>query len=482
MNYFIDRIDQIFSSFVTLLEQILLFDVGGLPLIILWLLFGAIFLTLKMGFINLRGLPHAIKIALGQENQDQDDSKGEVTPFQALATALSGSIGLGNIAGVAIAISIGGPGTVLWMTVYALLAMSSKFVACTLGVKYRRLLPDGTVTGGPMYYLRDGLDKIGRAKLGQILPIIYSLAGIGAAMGGGNMFQANQSFAAVVTVIPTLKNYDWAYGLILAGFVGLVIIGGISRISIVTSRLIPVMVSLYILGCLWVLAVNFTAIPGAFTVIVREAFSPQAVEGGIVGVFVQGIRRSIFSNISGLGLSAMAHAVSKTKEPIQEGMVAMLEPLIDTVLVCNLTALVIITTGTYREVLGDGISGSSLVAMAFGSVIDWFPLVLVVIICLFTFSTITTCCYYGEICWAYILGDPSRIVFKIIFLTFIFIGSIVNLGAVVNFSDMMYLILAIPNLLGCILLSGQVSHDLKKYWEQLREQESSRLNIAISND
>ncbi len=472
VNYLLDRIDQIFSSFVLILEQVLLFEVGGFPIIILWLLFGGIFLTLRMGLINLLGFQHALEIALGQYDRSQEDSNGEVTPFQALATALSASIGLGNIAGVAIAISIGGPGTVLWMTGYALLGMSSKFVGCTLGVKYRRVLPDGTVTGGPMYYLRDGLDKIGQAKLGQILSIIYGLAGIGTAMGAGNMFQANQSFAAVATVIPSLKSYDWAFGLILAGLVGLVIIGGISRISIVTSKLVPVMVSLYILGCLWVLGVNVAAIPGAFTLMVQEAFSPQAMEGGIVGVFVQGMRRSTFSNTAGLGVSAIAHSVSKTTEPIQEGIVAMLEPFIDTVIVCNLTALVIITTRTYGEAVGTGISGSALAATAFGSVIDWFPLVLVGIISLFAFSTMITWCYYGEICWSYVLGEPSRIVFKVLFLICIFIGSIVNLGAVVNFSDMMLLTLAIPNLLGCLLLSRQVSHELQKYWQQLQKNQN----------
>ncbi|ACK66764.1 amino acid carrier protein [Rippkaea orientalis PCC 8801] len=467
LNSLLDRLDQLFSHLVTILEQILLFDLGGFPLIILWLLFAGLFLTLRMRLINLFGFKHALKIALGQYSNPQDESKGEVTPFQALATALSASIGLGNIAGVAMAIAMGGPGSVFWMSAYAVLGMASKFVSCTLGVKYRQFLPDGTVVGGPMYYLRDGLDKLGQGKLGKILSIIYGLTGIGAAMGGGNMFQANQSFAALATVIPAVKPYDWVFGLILAALVGLVIIGGISRISIVTSRLVPVMVFLYVLGSLWVLAVNFTAIPGAFSLMVQDAFSPQAMEGGIIGVLVQGVRRSAFSNGAGLGVAAIAHSVAKTQEPIQEGIVSMLEPFIDTVVVCNLTALVIITTGTYQQAIGNHLSGSALAATAFGSVISWFPFVLLGIICLFAFSTMITWCYYGEICWAYVLGEPSRIIFKILFLVCIFIGSVVNLGAVINFSDMMLLLLTIPNLLGCIFLSAQVADDLDKYFQRL---------------
>ncbi len=467
MNHFLDLIDQLFSRLVHILEQILFFDLGGLPLIILWLLIGGVFCTLRMGFINIRGFKHAVDIALGRYDRLQGDSKGELTSFQALATALSASVGLGNIAGVAIAIQLGGSGAVFWMTMAAILGMSTKFVECTLGLKYRIISPDGTVVGGPMYYLRDGLDKLGQAQLGQVLAIIYGIAGIGSAMGAGNMFQANQSFAVLATIIPGLQPYDWAYGLGLALLVGLVIIGGISRISIVTSKLVPVMVGIYVLGCLWVLGVNFAAIPGAFITMVQEAFSPHAIEGGLVGVLVQGVRRSAFSNGAGLGSAAIAHSVAKTQEPIQEGIVSILEPFIDTVIICNLTALVIITTGMYGDAVEATLSGSALAALAFGQVINWFPFVLAGVMGLFAFSTMITWCYYGERCWAYVFGEPSRRVFKILFLIFIFLGSIINLGAVVDFSDMMLLTLAIANILGCILLSGQVADDLQQYWQQL---------------
>ncbi len=465
MNQFLDNIDRLFSSLVTLVERVLFFEVAHFPVIILWLLMGGVFFTLRMGFISIRGFQQAVKIALGFYNEN-DDLKGEVSSFQALATALSASIGLGNIAGVAIAIQMGGPGAVFWMTVAGFLGMSNKFVECTLGVKYRLVNPDGTIIGGPMYYLSQGLKQLGQEKLGQGLAIFYGIAGLGAAIGGGNMFQANQSFAALAVVVPGMKDYDWLYGLILALLVGLVIIGGISRIGVITSKLVPVMVFFYLLGSSWVLMVNFTAIPAAFGLMFREAFSPSSMEGGLIGILVQGIRRSAFSNGAGLGSAAIAHAVAKTKEPIQEGIVSILEPFIDTIVICNVTALVIITTGMYGESVGNNISGSTLAAMAFGQVIDWFPFVLVAIICLFGFSTMITWCYYGEQCWAYVFGQPSSLVFKVVFLTCIFIGSVVSLGAVVDFSDMMLLTLAIPNLMGCILLSGQVATWLKEYWEK----------------
>ena len=467
MSSLLESIDRIFSSLVTFIEKILFFDVGGFPLIILWLLLGGIFFTLRLGFINVRGLKHAVAIAVGRYDDPNTLVQGEVSSFQALATALSASVGLGNIAGVAIAIQLGGPGAVFWMTVAGFLGMSSKFVECTLGLQYRHVYPDGTVVGGPMYYLCEGLKDLGQARLGQGLAIFYGIAGLGAAVGGGNMFQVNQSFAALATVVPGVQGYDWVFGLLVALLVGSVIIGGISRIGIVTSKLVPVMVGIYLVASLWVLGRNITAVPGAIALMGQDAFSSSGLEGGMIGILVQGIRRSAFSNGAGLGSAAIAHAVAKTKEPVREGIVSILEPFIDTILICNVTALVIITTGMYGEGIGNNISGSALAMIAFAQVLDWFPIILAIIICLFGFSTMITWCYYGEQCWTYVFGKRSAIVFKSFFLICIFIGAVVNLGAVVDFSDMMLLTLAVPNLLGCMLLSGKVANALKDYWQHL---------------
>ncbi|MDJ0714896.1 MAG: alanine/glycine:cation symporter family protein [Prochloraceae cyanobacterium] len=467
-------IDEIFSGIVAAIEKVFFFDIGGMPLIILWILGGGIFCTLRMGFINIRGFKHAIDVARGKYDRPESNNEGEVTPFQALATALSGTIGLGNIAGVAIAIQMGGPGAVFWMSVASILGMSSKFVECTLGMKYRNIKPDGTVAGGPMYYLSEGLSKRGLPQVGKNLALFFAIFTVGASFGGGNMFQANQSFAALSAVIPPVANYNWLFGLTVVFLVGLVIVGGISRIGVVTSRLVPVMVVIYLIGCCWVLALRYSEVPAAFMTTIDRAFSPVAVEGGAIGVLVQGIRRSAFSNGAGLGSAAIAHSAAKTKEPVREGIVAVLEPFIDTVVICNLTALVIIITGTYGEGISSDLSGSQMTAAAFESVIDWFPPLLAIVIFLFGFSTMITWSYYGQQCWAYLFGAESILTYKAIFLLFIFIGSVVNLGSVVDFSDIMLLAMSIPNLLGCVLLSEEVAADLKNYWHSLKIPECDR--------
>ncbi|MGF1485764.1 MAG: alanine/glycine:cation symporter family protein [Prochloraceae cyanobacterium] len=468
LSNFLSAIDTVFSTIVAAIEQVLFFSIAGMPLIILWIVAGGIFCTVRMGFINVRGFKHAIDIARGKyDDRNSSETGGEVTAFQALATALSGTIGLGNIAGVAIAIQMGGPGAVFWMTLSAILGMSSKFVECTLGMKYRNIKPDGSVAGGPMYYLGRGLSQRGWPEFGKILAAVFAVFCVGASFGGGNMFQVNQSFAALSAVFPQISNYNWLYGIIVAFLVGLVIVGGISRIGVVTSRLVPAMVVIYLAGCVWVLSTMVTEIPAAFATIVREAFDPVAIEGGIVGVLVQGIRRSAFSNGAGLGSAAIAHSAAKTEKPIQEGIVAILEPFIDTVIICNLTALVIVITGMYGDRVALGTSGSELTAMAFASVLDWFPFVLSVVIVLFGFSTLITWSYYGQQCWAYLFGEETTLIYKGIFLFFAFVGAVVNLGSVVDFSDMMLLAMSLPNLIGCVLMSDEVARDLKQYWSDL---------------
>ena len=470
-------IDTVFSTIVAAIQTVLFFSIAGMPLIILWIIAGSIFCTVRMGFINLRGFRHAIDIARGKyDNQNSSETGGEVTAFQALATALSGTIGLGNIAGVAIAIQMGGPGAVFWMTLAAILGMSNKFVECTLGMKYRNLNPDGSVSGGPMYYLSEGLAKRGMPQFGKILAVLFAIFCVGASFGGGNMFQVNQSFAALSAVLPQIADYDWLYGILVAFLVGLVIVGGISRIGVVTSRLVPAMVVIYLAICVWILSTMVNQIPTACVTIVREAFNPGAIEGGIIGILVQGIRRSAFSNGAGLGSAAIAHSAAKTEQPIQEGIVAILEPFIDTVIICNLTALAIVITGMYGDRVAPGTSGSQLTAMAFASVLDWFPLVLSVVIVLFGFSTLITWSYYGQQCWGYLFGEETTLIYKGIFLFFVFVGAVVNLGSVVDFSDMMLLAMSLPNLIGCILMSGEVAQDLQKYWLDLNNK--SALNVT----
>ncbi|AFZ28839.1 amino acid carrier protein [Gloeocapsa sp. PCC 7428] len=461
-NGFVAGIDAVFSGLVDALSQVLFFSVAGLPFIVLWLIIGAVFFTLRMKFVNFRAFGHAISVVQG--HYDNPAETGEVTHFQALSAALSATVGLGNIAGVAIAIQLGGPGAMFWMTIAGLLGMSSKFVECTLGQKYRLVSPDGTVSGGPMRYLSRGLGELGLRPLGRVLAGLFAVLCIGGSFGGGNMFQANQSYSAIAGVVPLFVGRSWLYGLILGAMVALVIIGGIRRIGGVAEKLVPAMCLIYVLAALWIILTNLPQVPAAFATIVREAFVPQAFTGGFIGVLVQGFRRASFSNEAGVGSAAIAHSAARTEEPIREGIVALLEPFIDTVIICNMTALVVVITGVYTDQTDSGVQ---LTNTAFASVISWFPIILSIAVFLFAFSTMISWSYYGERCWAYLFGDRSTMIYKVIFVIFVFIGSVVNLGAVLDFSDMMILSMAFPNILGCYLLSGKVAADLESYMKRL---------------
>lgn len=465
-------LDAGFSRVVATLETVVFFEIGGMPLIVLWMIAGSLFFTLRLGFINIRGMRHALAVLLGK--YDAPEEEGEVSHFQAMATALSATVGLGNIAGVAIAIDLGGPGVVLWMTLAGLLGMSAKFVECTLGQKYRRVKPDGTIAGGPMYYLAQGLRELGWPNLGKGLAIAFALLCVGSTFGVGNMFQANQSFAAIAAVVPAFADWNWLYGILLAAITGLVIIGGISRIGTVAGNLVPAMLGIYTAMCLWIVCHHFADLPLAIATIVRDAFVPQAVSGGIVGVLVCGVQRSVFSNGAGGGTAAIAHAAARTQEPVREGILASLEPFIDTVVICNLTAIAIIVTGVYRSSDPTQMGGVELTAMAFGSAISWFPAILAVVVVLFAFSSIIACSYYGEQCWSYLFGDRTTIVFKFLFLSSLFVGSVTHLGVVLDFSDMMILLMSVPNLLGCFLLSNRVAADLKHYLTRLQSERRDR--------
>ncbi len=441
-----------------------------LPIVVLWLVLGATFLTFRMGFINLRGFRHAIDVTRGKFSNPNDT--GEVSHFQALSAALSATVGLGNIAGVAIAVSLGGPGATFWMIIAGLLGMSSKFAECTLGQKYREIRPDGHVMGGAMFYLSKGLGELGLGRLGRVLAVIFAVLCIGGSLGGGNTFQVNQSMNAVQESLPFLVTYPWLYGLVLSALVGVVIIGGIRRIAEVADKIVPAMVGIYVLAALYILFDNAGHIPAAFGEIIHGAFNPPALYGGFVGVLVMGFRRAAFSNEAGAGSAAIAHSAARTPYPVREGIVALLEPFIDTVVVCTMTALVIVITESYNNpdnmALITGNQGAALTSRAFGQHIAWFPYILAICVLLFAFSTMISWSYYGERCWSYLVGDGKSRIFQFIFVIFTFLGSIISAQNVLNFGDLMILGMAFPNLFGVLLLSGKVRRDLQEYWAKYK--------------
>jgi AGCS family alanine or glycine:cation symporter len=436
-----------------------------LPFIVIWLIAGATFFTLRFGFINLRAFRHAWVVTTG--HYDDPDDPGEVTHFQALSSALSATVGLGNIAGVAVAVAMGGPGAIFWMIVAGFLGMSSKFTECTLGQMYREVGSDGHILGGPMRYLRQGLAEIGLPRLGRVLSVLFAVMCIGGSFGGGNMFQANQSYAQVADILPFFAG-GWgalAYGVVLAFLVGIVIIGGIRRIGTVAGFIVPIMCGIYLLAGLFIIVTNIDQVGPAFGKIVGEAFTPKAGLGGLVGVLITGFRRAAFSNEAGVGSASIAHSAAATDEPVREGVVALLEPFIDTIVVCTMTGLVVVITGAYE---GDAEGGVLMTSNAFATVLPWFPKVLSLAVFLFAFSTMISWSYYGERCWTFLFGAEYSIVYKVIFLGFIVFGAVLKLGNVIDFSDLMILGMSFPNILGAVLLSGKVSQALNDYWSRYK--------------
>ncbi|MFK8113446.1 MAG: alanine/glycine:cation symporter family protein [Rubripirellula sp.] len=472
-------VDEAFGKYlVGPAETALFFDFGtGIPFVVIWLLFGAIFLTLRMGFINLRGFRHAVDLTRGAF--DTPGEPGEVTHFQALATALSATVGLGNIAGVAIAIGTGGPGATVWIILVGLLGMTAKFAECTLGQLYRVTDEDGHVLGGPMRYLKSGLKDLGLGPLGSVLAVIFMILCIGASFGGGNAFQIGQSLEAIRGDVTILQDYPYLYGIAMAIAVGVVIVGGIKSIGAVAGKIVPFMCLAYVSAALYILAVNFAAIPDAVMKIVTEAFSPQAAYGGFLGVMVIGIQRAVFSNEAGVGSAAIAHSAAKTDEPVSEGIVALLEPFIDTVVVCTITALVVVVTGAYNAPeMADAIASSqgakvTLHAFVIGGH-DWFRYILYFAVVLFAYSTCISWSYYGERCWVQLFGARTSMIYKILFLVFTVLGSIVTRGNILAFSDLMILGMSFPNLLGVFLLSGIVKRQLDSYWKKYQNDELAR--------
>ena len=494
------------------------------PFIVVWLLIGAIFFTVYMGLINVRGFWHALRLTKGDYDDPNDD--GKVSHFQALSSALSGTVGLGNIAGVAIAIANGGPGATFWMILVGLLGMSTKFTECTLGQMYRRTDSKGKVSGGPMRYLSAGLKEKGLGPLGSVLAVLFTLLCIGGSLGGGNTFQISQSLDAIKTEIPLLNEYNWIYGLVMSIAVGLVIIGGIKSIGKVAVRIVPFMCAGYVLCAIYILIVNRADIPSAFQQIYDGAFNWDAGWGAFLGCMVIGIKRAVFSNEAGTGSASIAHSAAKTDIPVREGYVALLEPFIDTVVVCTMTALVIIITGVVSDKdqkiplqtlqqelhiaagsdvdvmalsqqdaeallveMNPGLDKNGDGAMTIDDMIqlqrgayftkeaftrgghEFFKWFLYLAVVLFAYSTCISWYYYGERCFTALLGDWSSFLFKILFLVSTFLGSVISAGNIKDFSDIMILGMAFPNMLGMYFLSSNVRNQLNQYIEGLRSGE-----------
>ena len=491
-----DKINDWFKPIADAWVNIVLYPINfsdeiSIPVVLILLVLGAIFFTLRFSFVNITHFSTAIKTVRGDyddiENEKYESDKtkkikeeGEVSHFQALATAVSGTVGLGNIAGVALAIAIGGPGATFWMIVCGLIGMSTKFVECTLGVKYRDVGLDGTVYGGPMYYLSKGLKEGGYEKLGKGLAILFAFLCVGASFGGGNAAQSNQAALQIASILGMDGgNAGTIIGFILAIIVGIVIIGGIKRIASVTEKIVPFMALIYVLACLFIIFSNFNYIDNAFSLIFEGAFSLQAGFGGLLGVLIVGFQRAAFSNEAGAGSAAIAHSAVKTKYPASEGVVALLEPFIDTVVICTMTALVIImynSSGIFEYgqdiiVNGEKIEGAVLTSMAFADAIPWFPLVLTIAIILFAISTMISWSYYGLQAWMFLFGKSkiSDLIYKIIFLLFIVIGAAANMDAVWGFSDAMILALIFPNMIGLFFLFPKVKQELNNYLKAIRK-------------
>ncbi len=466
-----ERINDFFKPGTDAVSAIVFFSIYddpdrdlSVPFILLWLGGGALFLTFFFRFINFRAFGLALRTVKGRYSKSDDP--GEITHFQALASAVSGTVGLGNIAGVAIAINTGGPGAAFWMVVLGLLGMTSKFAECTLGVKYRHIGPDGVVHGGPMFYLSRGLAERGLGQLGKTLAVVFALLCIGGSFGGGNMFQINQACSQFVNVTggegTFVDSNRWLFGLVVAVLVGLVIIGGISRIGSVTAKLVPFMTLVYIIGCAVVFLEHHDRIGETFRLIFTEAFNGEAVAGGLIGTMLIGIRRAAFSNEAGVGSAPIAHAAAKTRYPASEGVVALLEPFIDTVVICTMTALVVICTGDY---LDQGKDGITLTSESFGSVIEWFPYVLSLAVILFALSTLITWSYYGLQAWKFVFGKSraSDFSYKILFCLVVVVGAAMAPGNVVDFSDAALLGMCFPNLIGVFILLPVVRRELAKF-------------------
>ena len=484
--------NHLFGSIVAVLASILFFEIpimyqgAMVPLILMVLMLGGTFFTLRFSFINIRLFGHSIAVIRGK--YDRPDDEGEISHFQALTSALSATVGLGNIAGVAVAIATGGAGAVFWMWVIAFFGMSLKFSSCSLAQLYRRVKDDGSVLGGPMVYLEEGIQqRFGfLGPLARIFGVVFACFTIMAAFGGGNMFQGNQMFSIVSKTIvnPILERAEWLniapivtwiFGLLLAVLVGIVIIGGIKRIGEVTSKLVPTMCIFYCACCFVIIVTNVTEVPAMFTGIFTSAFSPDAMFGGMIGVLLTGAKRAAFSNEAGLGSAAIAHAAARTDEPIREGVVAMIGPFIDTTIVCTMTALTILITKAHLDPATlqpvSGKEGIDITTAAFSTLGSWVPYLLCIAVFVFAYSSMISWSYYGERAVEYLFGDRGILPFRIVYVLCVVLGPVLSLQAIVDFSDMMLLSMAFPNIIGMVILSGVLAPKLKDYVARLKSGE-----------
>ena len=470
-------INSIVEPLAIFLSNFIFFEVtilgATVPLIVLWLIGAAIFFTIYLNFLNLRGFKHAFQLLRG--DYSHPNTEGELTHFQALSTAVSGTVGIGNIAGVAIVISIGGPGATFWLIVAGLLGMSTKFAECVAGVMYRKVNTDGSISGGPMYYLEEGLRQRNMTWLGKPMGLFYAISIVIGCLGIGNMFQSNQAFQQFIFITGGDASFfldkGWLFGAILAAVVGLVIIGGIKGIARVTAKLVPFMTLTYVIGAVIVIMMNTDKIFWALSSIVTEAFNPNSISGGMIGVMILGFQRAAFSNEAGIGSAAIAHSTVKTKEPVTEGYVGLMEPFIDTVVICTLTALVILTTVYEPAMANAGIQGIALTSKAFSSTLGWSVIPLSFIAILFAFSTILSWSYYGLKGWTYIVGESIFLenIFKVFFCTFVALGCMINLDSVLDFSDALVFLIALPNIFGLYILAPVIKGELQSYQKRLNE-------------
>ncbi|EAP76029.1 Na(+)-linked D-alanine glycine permease [Roseovarius nubinhibens ISM] len=471
-----DAINNFTAPIATVIGQIVFFKItiagAELPLVVLWLVAGAVFFTFYMGFVNIRGFGHAIRLVRG--DYADPDSAGEVSHFQALATAVSGTVGIGNIGGVAVAVTVGGAGATFWLIVAGFLGMSTKFVECTLGVKYRNENPDASVSGGPMYYLRQGLSERGMPGFGKFMGTLYAIGIFVGALGIGNMFQSNQAYVQLNNVAGgALDGYGWLVGLILACIVFSVIIGGIKSIASVTEKIVPFMAVFYCVFALIVIMMNGSAIPQAIANIFTGAFTGEGVAGGALGALIIGFQRAVFSNEAGIGSASIAHAAVRTDEPVTEGYVSLLEPFIDTIVICTITALVIGTSQVADPNFAGDATGIAMTSAAFERQLSWFPIPLAFAGLLFAFSTMISWSYYGLKGWTYLFGEGEmgQNGYKVLYCLFVVLGCVVQLGPILDISDALVFLICVPNILGLYFLAPIVKREMQSYMARLESGE-----------